>query len=130
LPELPEFEFPNYPELPGFERPELDFELLPVEIPQRIYDGFAELRDRFTSFLGFEKLVEEIKRNAVFTSDFKIVIENPFPNFAGLSDFRWRAEICLGELAKQSWVPLIRTILLFVIILMFISAVIVVLTRT
>jgi len=60
---LPEFELPDFPELLGFERPELGFELLPVEIPQRIYDGFAELRDRFTSFLGLEKLAEDIKGN-------------------------------------------------------------------
>ena len=113
-----------------FERPDYEFPSGGIVIPQRINDGFTRLRDRFTSFLGLGKLSEEIKRNAVSTSDFKIVIENPFQNFAGNSFPAMRAELDFGELAKQSWVPLVRTVLLFMIIWMFISAVIGVLIRT
>jgi hypothetical protein len=40
-----------------------------------------------------------------------------------------RAELNFSELAKQSWVPMLRAMLLFVFIFMFISSVITVLRQ-
>jgi len=61
--------------------------------------------------------------------DFLIYVENPFREFNGVKLPDMRAELNFSELAKQSWVPMLRDMLLFVLILMFLSSIVTVLRQ-
>jgi len=51
--------------------------------------------------------------------DFLIYVENPIRNFSGIALPSFRAELDLNELARQSWVSMLRMMLLFIVVCIF-----------
>ena len=123
---MPDFEFPDFPELPGFERPELDFELPEVKIPQRVTDAFNELGERFTNMLGLPDGFMQFQGRS---PDFLIYVENPIRKLGDINLPSFRAELRLDELAQQSWVSMLRDMLLFIVVCLFLSSIVTVLRQ-
>ena len=92
-------------------------------VPNRITEGFQHLRDGFASKLGFDTIVS-MMQPVPGEPDFVIYAKNPFPEFSGVSLPEMRAELNLNELAQQQWVSMLRMVLLFIVVMTFVSAVV------
>ena len=118
---------PPGPEGWGFEAPELEFPAGGVEVPQRIVDGFAALGERFIEKLGFDVFGEMMR--PVPGRMNQLCIENPFREFNGFQLPAMRGCLDFDELAQQEWVPGLRRVLLFMIVMMFVISIIVTLRQ-
>lgn len=134
LPRAPEFrplpQVPNPPPVPPvaeFDQPAYSFPEGGVVVPQRIRDGFTDLREGFSQKLGLGTF-GEMMRPVPGQMDM-LCISNPIRNFSGIALPEWKACLDFNELAQQDWVSPLRTMLLFVCVCMFFSSVITVLRQ-
>jgi hypothetical protein len=102
-------------------------EIPPVTVPTRITSRFESLMDSFTSKLGGEELMKKLKVTSGSFGEF--CIENPFKEFGGMKMPEFKSCIDFDKLANESYMKLIRQVLLFMVVLMFFSSVIVVLRQ-
>ena len=123
---------PSIPEFGDFEEPDYEFPTGGIAIPEwvreQVREGYGNLYNQFSSKLGFDKIVD-MMRIPSGSPDFLIYVENPIRNFSGIELPSFRKELDLNELARQSWVPMLRMMLLFIVVFMFISSVITVLRQ-
>ena len=121
MPDKPDFEW-------EFEGPEFEFPEGGILIPERITEGFSRLTEGFRSKLGIDVLSDILKPRSSDPS-FLIYVENPLRDFGGIQLPRWRAELDLEKLSQESWVSMLRKMLLFIIVCMFISSFITILRK-
>jgi len=112
----PEYEFPSG----GI--------VIPEWVREQVREGYGDLYDQFSSKLGFDKIVDMMR---ITPSDpsFLIYVENPIRDFGGMQLPQWRAELDFGKLSQESWVPMLRMMILFIIVCMFISSIVTVLRQ-
>jgi hypothetical protein len=96
-------------------------------IPSRVMNRASSLQAGFSNKLGgqaFETLFS-VKSEPLG----KFCIENPIKTFSGYELPEFMGCIDFRELAKEDWVRLIRTVLLFMVVMYFVSSVYVVLRQ-
>lgn len=98
-----------------------------VQIPQRLKDRFSKLRTDFVSKTGLNAFKNMFQYRAGKMD--KLCVSNPIREFNGVELPEMKACLDLDELAQQSWVPLLRNVLLFMVVCMFVGAVVVVLRQ-
>jgi hypothetical protein len=107
--------------------PELTEKPDPVEIPESIKQQYTELWNEFQNRLGADAIKNHLK---VTSGSFdKFCIENPITEFNGYKLPEFKGCLDFDELAEESYMKLIRTVLLFMVVMMFISSVFVVLRQ-
>jgi hypothetical protein len=98
-----------------------------VQIPESITQQYTALWNEFQSRLGAEAIKSHLK---VTGGSFgKFCIENPIKELGSYKMPEIKACLDFNELAEESYMKLIRTVLLFMVVMMFISSVFVVLRQ-
>jgi hypothetical protein len=90
-------------------------------------DRFSSIREEFKRRLAMEKFGRMLQ--PVPGKMDMLCIENPFQNFNGQTFPAMRACLDFDELARQEWVSLFRTVLLFILIANFMRGIFVVLRQ-
>jgi len=104
----------------------MKFKLPRFAVPQRLLDTVEDLMARSG---GLSNKLRGLTNVSTGDSGFSIVIENPFREFEGHLFPAMRSEFRMNDLADASWVPMMRTVLLFMVVLGFILSVIIVLRQ-
>jgi hypothetical protein len=122
---------PPLPDFPIFDPPPYSFPEGGVEIPSRISEGLNDLRDEFSRKLGLGTFFEMMRPREGGLWCLTVVI--PLKQFSDLANWGGgqkedfddiEVKYCLSELAQQEWVPYVRKGVLFMVVCMFVSAVV------
>jgi hypothetical protein len=110
------------PELPErLEKPDS------VVIPERIKQQYGALFDKLQEKLGVNKLKELIKLSGGSLG--KFCIENPIKELNGYKLPDFKECINFDELAEEEYMKLLRAVLLFMVVMLFVSSIFVVLRQ-
>lgn len=115
--DVPPLDLTNPPlvQLPGWNIP-----FTPITVPQWVFDGFSQRKERFKQFVP-----ADIFRNKIHRGQGTLpILDIQCPNFFGLNMSSWRYTYDFNQIAQQAWVPLFRRICSVVLLFIFFGAII------